>query len=53
MTINEKHGTYIPGVEQKPNVACFASQNTEGQILIKVEVSATGKDCKLEVGTEF
>jgi hypothetical protein len=25
----------------------------EGQILLKIEVSATGKDCRLEMETEF
>lgn len=53
MTINEKHGSFIPGVEPKPNVVCFASQNMDGQILVKIEVSSNGKDCRLEIGTEF
>ena len=42
LTLNEKHGTFIQGIDAKPNIIGYSANHLEGQIFAMLEISATG-----------
>jgi len=47
--MNNKHCTLIANADEQANIVSFASYHMEGEILIKIELSKNGKDCKISV----
>ena len=52
LTINEKHGTFIQGIDAKPNIVGYAANHLEGQVFAMLEISASGKGSVLQIKTD-
>lgn len=57
LTLNERHGTFIQGIDEKPNIVGFSANHLEGQVFGMLEISESGKgsimQVKSEIGQEF
>lgn len=42
LTLNEKHGAFIQGIDAKPNIVGFSANHMEGQVFAMLEISASG-----------
>jgi hypothetical protein len=52
MTLNEKHGTFIQGIDAKPNIVGYSANHLEGQVFAMLEISPTGTGSLLQVKSE-
>ncbi|CDW72876.1 UNKNOWN [Stylonychia lemnae] len=52
LTLNEKHGLFVQGVDAKPNIVGYSGNHLEGYVFIMLEISASGTGCVLTVKTE-
>jgi hypothetical protein len=52
LTLNEKHGAFIQGINAKPNIVGFSANHLEGQVFAMLEITASGKDSIMQVKSE-
>ena len=52
LTLNEKHGAFIQGIDAKPNIVGYSANHLEGQVFAMLEISASGKGSVLQVKSD-
>jgi hypothetical protein len=52
LTLNEKHGTFIQGIDAKPNIVGYSANHLEGQLFAMLEISPSGTGSLLQVKSE-
>ena len=52
LTLNEKHGAFIQGIDAKPNIVGYSANHMEGQVFAMLEISASGTGSMLQVKTD-
>jgi hypothetical protein len=52
ITLNEKHGWFIQGIDSKPNIVGYSANHLEGQLFAMLEISPTGKGSVLQVKSD-
>ena len=53
LTLNERHGTFIQGIDEKPNIVGFSANHLEGQLFGMLEISESGKGSIMQVKSEI
>jgi len=53
LTLNEKHGAFIQGIDSKQNIVGFSANHLEGQVFGMLEISETGKNSVMQVKSEI
>ena len=53
LTLNEKHGTFIQGIDSKPNIVGYCANHLEGQIFAMLEISPSGTGSVMQVKTDI
>ena len=52
LTLNEKHGAFVQGIDSKPNIVGYSANHLEGQVFAMLEITASGSGSVLQVKTE-
>ena len=53
LTLNEKHGTFIQGIDAKPNIVGYSANHLEGQVFAMLEISPSGTGSVMQVKSEI